>query len=158
MALPSVEGMIGALTAAVDQLTLQCADASVGHYIPEMARLPGFEKLHTENVWVSYHLITAIGAARRISAGSREPGYYALLVSCEREARKHQRQAMEALGRMAAAAPAGLGPLLQRLSGLTFSTMGQIDRATGLTVALLGPERIAGLMEWAAQVVPTPSE
>lgn len=149
---PSMDDILAALTEAYDDLTLQCAVASLGHYIPAMARLPGFEELHRQNYEVSYHLTTAIGSARRILAGSREPGYFALVVTCERAAREHQQRAMEAFRRLSAAAPADLRPLLQRLHGHHQATMGHIQRAAGITTAAFGPGTMAQLIQWSRQM------
>lgn len=146
--LPLVDDMLVTMDRAHNELALQCAVASLGHYIPAMRRLPGFEELHKENYEVSYHLTTAIGASRRILSGSREPGYFALLVSCQREAEEHQRKAVAAFRRLAAAAPAELAPVVQRLGGHMQATSGRIQRAIGLSLAALGPAPVAALVRW----------
>lgn len=70
-----------------------------------MTEVPGFEQLDEENYEVAYHLATAIGAAERLLAGSREPGHIALLASCMAEVREHQRKVMEAYSRLSRSAP-----------------------------------------------------
>lgn len=147
-AVPTMDDILVSLHRAFDDLTLQCAVASLGHFIPQMRCLEGFEALHRENYEVSYHLATAIGAARHITAGSREPGYFALVVACQREAHEHQRKATAAYRRMAAAAPPSLLPLMQRLGGHIQATAGHVQRSIGLSVASLGPEQIAQLVRW----------
>jgi hypothetical protein len=149
---PSMDDILAALTRAYDDLTLQCAIASLGRYIPAMAGLPGFDELHKQNYEVSYHLTTAIGSAGRILSGVQEPGYFALVITCERAAREHQQKAIEAFRKLADAAPADLRPLLQRLHGHIQATMGHIQRALGLTTAAFGPESIAQLLEWSRRV------
>jgi hypothetical protein len=149
---PSMDDILAALTEAYGDLTLQCAVASLGHYVPAMTGLPGLEELHRQNYEVSYHLTTAIGSARRILAGSREPGYFALVITCERAAREHQQKAQEAFRKLSEAAPADLRALLQRLHGHIQATMGHIQRALGLTTAAFGPESMDQLLEWSRQV------
>lgn len=145
---PTMDDILAALQRAQANLAHQCAVASLGHFVPAMRGLPGFAELHKENYGVSYHLTTAIGAAEKILAGAREPGYFALVVTCQREAGEHQRKALQAFRQLAAAAPAGIRPLVQRLGGHMQATTGHIQRAAGLSVTALGPEVIRELVEW----------
>lgn len=148
-AVPGLDEVLAALHRAHVSLSLQCAVASLGQYIPEMRRLPGYEELHRENYEVAYHLTTAIGSARRILAGARDPGYFAKLISCQRAAYEHQERAAAAFQRLAAAAPAQLRPTVQRLGGYIQATTREIRRAIALTTAALGPRTINQLQEWA---------
>ncbi len=145
---PTMDDILRSLQQAHSTLTQQCATSSLGHYVPAMRSLPGFEQLHRQNYEVSYHLTTAIGAARRILAGDREPGYFALVVSCQREAQEHQRRAEAAFRRMSQAAPERLRPLVQRIGGYIQATAGHIQRSVGLSVAALGPQAINALVRW----------
>ncbi len=144
---PYIPEILRSLERAYDALAAQCAVASLGYVIPAMRELPGFEKVHEENYEVSYHLTTAIGSARQILMGYPEPGYFALIVSCIHEACKHQQMAMEALERMAEAAPEEIRPLIQRLRGLMQATSGHLQRARGLVRAAYGPEAMRQLRQ-----------
>lgn len=135
------------LSAAWDALTLQCADASVGHFIPEVRGLPGFRELHRENYDVSYHLATALGSASRLLMGDRHPGFLALLASCQKEAAEHQEKAALAYRQMAAAAPDAVRHLLRRLGGMILSTSRQLEAARAMTLSLLGPATVQTLVE-----------
>lgn len=148
----TMDEIFTALQRTYSELTLQCAVASLGHYVPAMRGLPGFEQVHRQNYEVSYHLTTGLGAARRILAGAREPGYFALVVACQQAAREHQNRAMQALRQMAAAAPADLAPLLQRLSGHMQATAGHLQRTAGLTQAALGQDVVQRLLAWSRSV------
>lgn len=143
-----VNEILNALYSAYNDLTLQCAVASAGLYIPEMKRLPGFAEIHKENYAVSYHLTTAIGAARQILSGAREPSYFALLVTCERKTRTHQQRAREAWQKMTEAEmPQSIRPYLQQIGGRLQGTSGFLQRAIGLTNSALGQETVQRLME-----------
>lgn len=146
-----MDDILAALTEAYSNLTLHCGVSSLMHYVPALRRRPGFKELHRENYEISYHLTTAIGSARLILGGSREPGYFALVVNCEREALEHQQRAMAAFRRLAEGAPAEVRPLLEQLQGLLQATMGSIQRAIGITTAVFGPETMARLVEWSRQ-------
>lgn len=151
-AVPTVDDILMSLQRAQHDLSLQCAVASLGRFIPDLRGRPGYADLHRENYEVSYHLTTAMGAARRILAGSRDPGYFALLVTCQRAAQEHQQRAIAAYRRMTGAVPAAaaaeLRPLLQRLGGHLQATAGHLERGMGLTTAALGPETITRLVRW----------
>lgn len=140
--------ILSALQATRQNVTAQCAVSSLGHYIPGMSELPGFEQIHEENYEVAYHLTTAIGAAERLLAGSREPGYIALLASCMTEVREHQRKVMEGYSRLSRSAPGQLAPLVRRLGGLVQATTGTTERAIGLAVSAVGRETLQRLAEW----------
>lgn len=142
------------LMAAHHSLELQCADASLGHFIPSVATLPGFRTLHRENYEVSYHLVTALGSLRRLLAGEWHPGFLALLVACQEAAAHHQARAAEAWGRMMAAAPRdpAVRGLLERLGGFLDLTAGHIAAARGITESLLGAATVQSLTAWVRQV------
>lgn len=151
-AVPTIDDILISLQRAHTDLALQCATASLGHFVPAIRRLAGFEELHRQNYEVAYHLTTAIGSARRILAGARDPGYFALLVSCQREAREHQEKAAAAYRRLAEAAPAEVRPLIQRMGGHIQATSGHLQRSIGLSTAALGRETIADLQRWTEQM------
>lgn len=157
LAADGLRRILALLDAAWQALTLQCADASVGHFIPAIRTLPGFRDLHHENYEVSYHLATASGVARRLLAGEWHPGYLALLVSCQRAAAEHQARALRAYRQLRAAAPVGVLPagllgLLDRLGGMLETTAGHLHSAQVLTESLLGHEAAQALASWAQQV------
>lgn len=152
--LNTLRPILSALRVTRENVTTQCAVASLGHYIPGMADLPGFEQIHAENYEVAYHLTTAIGAAERLLAGSREPGYIALLASCMTEVWEHQRKVMEGYSRLSRSAPAQLAPLIRRIGGLVQATTGTTERAMGLAVAAVGRETLQRLAEWELEVRP----
>lgn len=148
MPYPVVNEILNALYGAYNDLTLQCAVASIGHYIPEMKRLPGFEAIHKANYETAYHLTTAIGAARMIMAGAREPGYFALLVTCERKSREYQQKAREAWQQMTEGdVPQAVRPYLEQIGGRIKATSGQLQRAIAMTNATLGQQAVQRLMQ-----------
>lgn len=153
-AAPYLGRVMERLMAARHSLELQCADASLGHFIPSARVLPGFRTLHRENYEVSYHLVTALGSLHRLLAGEWHPGFLALVVACQEAAARHQARAAEAWGRMMTAAPRdpSVRGLLERLGGFIETTAGHIAAARGITESLLGPATVQSLSAWARQV------
>lgn len=144
----AVNEILNALYSAYNNLTLQCAAASIGHYIPEMKRLPGFEAIHQANYEATYHLTTAIGAGRMVMAGAREPGYFALLVTCERKTREYQQKAREAWQQMTEGeVPQAARPYLEQVGGRIKATSGHLQRAIAMTNATLGQQAVQRLMQ-----------
>ena len=143
-----VNDILTALYQTYNDLTLQCALASIGHYIPEMKRLLGFNEIHEANYEATYHLTTAIGAARMIAAGAREPGFFALLVTCERKTREYQQKARDAWLKMIEGdVPQAARPYLEHLGGRIKATSGHLQQAIAMTNAALGQEAVQRLMQ-----------
>jgi hypothetical protein len=144
---PPATEILTALMRAHHDLALLCAAATRANYMPEVRRLPGLQALHKANYEAAYHLTSAIGAAHMIMAGAREPSYYAVLVNCQRKAAEALQRAADAHRQMAAAIGQAHRPLGQQIGGHIQGALGNLQRAYGITTAVLGQETIQRLME-----------
>lgn len=144
----AIRQIIAGLARAQLALEVQCARVSVAYFFPGLRELPGLQEAHKENYEVSYHLITAMGAARAIAGGERLPGYYGLLLSCQKEASEHQEKVLQAWGRMQRAAPQRLQAAVQHLGGVLQATARATGQVQAFTRQAYGAEVADALLVW----------
>lgn len=151
MPMQAVSQVLNSLIQTYNSLTLLCAAASLARYIPEARDLPGLDALHRALYEASYHLITATGSARMILSGAGQPGYYALLLNCQREIWEALQNARDAFNQLSQATPENLRPWAQQVGGLLQATMGHLLRAMGITTAALGQQGLEQLQQFIQQ-------
>lgn len=142
----------GALERSLLALEAQCARTSVAYFYPGLRALPGLEQVHKENYEVSYHLTTALGSARAIMAGERLPGYYGLVLACQKEALEHQQKAVRAWGQMLRAAAPALQPAVHHLGAFLHATARTLAEGYAWTTHAFGPGTAQALLAWVEQV------
>jgi hypothetical protein len=106
-----------------------CSMSTQLFHIPETSNLRGNAEMHEHLVPASYHRVTSVGSANRLTRGERDPSIVSTLTACIQNAKNRDQKVLSGLHIMKDAAPAQYKLFVENIISWQHQTQFYLDRA-----------------------------